>query len=395
MNQQRTHKILILSGELGDGHKQAALAIQEAASLYQPNIEAEIVDFMKWTHPHLHSFGKFFYKQWVHRFPGLYGYLFQKTRPDNSFSQLFKKVKMFDLQRMLNLLDEIKPTVVVSTFPPAAAAMSLLKCQGLTEVPTVTVITDHTDHSYWIHPGTDQYIVGSEEVRKALKKYNLGDQQIVVTGIPVKPRFAQTFDRSMLRQKFGIEAKQPTVLVMGGGFGIISKELTSLLWSSNYPSPVHFIVVCGRNEKLCKQLSERLRREPTRNKLSLYGYCDHVEELMAVSDLIVTKPGGLTTSEAITMGLPMLLHNTLPGQEQDNASYLMRNGMAVFNSDDDDMESLLSHLLRHPVLLERMSLKAKSLRLKNSAYYALHSILRAESNWKEAPSYQLPILKHG
>ncbi|WP_010272775.1 MGDG synthase family glycosyltransferase [Paenibacillus senegalensis] len=395
MKQQRTHKILILSGELGDGHKQAAMAILEASAWYQPNAEVEIVDFMKWTHPHLHSFGKFFYKQWVHRFPGLYGYLFQKTRPDNSFSQLFKKIKMFDLQRMLSLLDEIKPTVVVSTFPSAAAAMSVLKCQGLTQVPTVTVITDHTDHSYWIHPGTDQYIVGSDEVRQALKKYHLSDQQIAVTGIPVKPKFTQPFDRPMLRKKLGVEADRPTVLVMGGGFGIISKELTSLLWSTDYPVPVHFMVVCGRNDKLRRQLMERLQREPSRNTLTVYGYCDHVDELMAVSDLIVTKPGGLTTSEAITMGLPMLLHNTLPGQEQDNANYLVRNGLAVLNSEEDHIESLLSHLLRHPVLLERMALKAKSLRMKNSAYYALHAILRTESKWQDASICHLPALKHG
>lgn len=393
MKQQRTHNILILSGELGDGHKQAALAILEAAK-YESNIEAEIVDFMKWTHPHLHQFGKFFYKQWVHRFPGLYGYLFQKTRPDNSFSQLFKKIKMFDLQRMLTLIEEKKPTVVVSTFPSAAAAMSVLKCQGLTQVPTVTVITDHTDHSYWIHPGTDQYIVGSEGVQQALQKYAIQPDQIAVTGIPVKPSFARSFDRQALRKKFAIASGQPTVLVMGGGFGIISKELTCLLWSDDYPAPVHFLVVCGRNEKLRKQLTARTKHEPSRNKISVYGYCDHVNELMAASDLIITKPGGLTTAEAITMELPMLLHNTLPGQEQDNASYLVRNGLAVLNTDDGQMESLLSHLLKHPSQLERMAQKAKSLRLKNSSYYALHAILRTESRW-ETDTYQLLALKHG
>lgn len=388
MRENRTQKILILSGELGDGHKQAAMAILEASQLYQPNVEVQIVDFMEWTHPHLHTLGKFCYKQWVNRFPGLYGYLFQKTRPDNSFSQLFKKIKMFDLQRMLTLLDEINPSVVVSTFPSAAAAMSILKSHGLTSVPTATVITDHTDHSYWIHPCTDQYIVGSDKVRHALAKYKLGDHQISVTGIPVRPRFAKRFDREKLRQKHGIDSSLPVVLVMGGGFGMIGKELTSLLWSENYSSPVHFIVVCGRNEKLRKQLSENADRLARYNKVTVMGYTDYIHEIMAVSDLVITKPGGLTTSEAITMGLPMLLHKPLPGQEQDNANYLVQSGLAVQHTEEDYLHDHLASLLKNRTLLARMTMKAREYRLKHSSYYALQAILRTENTWV---TYQQPV----
>ncbi|UUZ81945.1 hypothetical protein LJK88_46740 [Paenibacillus sp. P26] len=159
------NKILILTGALGDGHNKAAQAILEAARVYRPDVEVKVVDFLEWTHPYLHSVGKYCYMQWVKSLPSVYGYLYRKTRDDNTLSHWFKRMRSFSTDRMLEPLDEEKPTEVVSTFPGAAAAMSYLKANGFTSVPTCTVITDYTDHSYWIHPNTDRYLVGAEHVK--------------------------------------------------------------------------------------------------------------------------------------------------------------------------------------------------------------------------------------
>lgn len=377
MNNNKKHKVLILSGDFGDGHKQAARAILETSQLYRPDVEATVVDFMEWTHPHLHSVGRYCYIQWVKTFPSVYGYLFQKTRDDNTFSNLFKKVKLFALGKMVKLLEEVQPTVVVSTFPIAAAAMSLLKENGLTDIPTVTVITDHTDHSYWIHPYTDQYLVGSEHVRQALIARHIPASRILASGIPIRPQFCQTFDRSTLREKFGLKQSLPTVLIMGGGLGMISKTFIRLLQTDSRLEPMQFIIVCGRNEKLKEKLESELK--PGKHRFLVTGFVDHVHELMALSDLIITKPGGLTTSEAVALDLPMLLYKPLPGQEQDNSAYLLSAGVAILAEDEPDLFGKLIKVFQNPQILSTMKSRTKQIQTRSATFQALRTIVRTQN----------------
>lgn len=370
-------KILILCGDLGDGHKQAARALLEAAEMCEPNVPTEIVDFLEWTHPHLHSFSRYCYIRWLKTFPGLYGYLFQKTRNDNSFSHLFKKIRLFGLSRMLKLLAEVKPTVVVSTFPSAAAAMSVLKMNGLTDVPTVTVITDHTDHSYWVHPGTDRYLVGSDRVKRALSRYHIPDRLITVTGIPVRSQFCQPLDKKCLRERHGLDLTLPTVMVMGGGLGMIDKSFIQVLLSDELPQRMQFVIVCGHNEKLRQKLAEELWA--TKHRVHLTGYVDYVHELMAASDLLITKPGGLTTAEALSLELPMLLFKPLPGQEMDNATYLTESGLALRAESNTHLVEILVDMIENPGILHKIRYRAKQNQTKTAAAEALQAILNTRS----------------
>jgi processive 1,2-diacylglycerol beta-glucosyltransferase len=372
---QASHKrnILILSGDFGDGHKQAARAICDAIGLQENAVRAEVVDFMEWTHPRLHAVSRYCYLQWVTHFPSIYGYLFQKTRGDNSFSQLFKKLKLFSMARMLQLLHEKKPDIVVSTFPSAAAAMSALKTYGLTSVPTVTVMTDHTDHSYWVHPYTDRYIVGSGHVRDGLLRQHVPDSLISVTGIPIRLPFSESFDKVSLRLRHGLDPAMPTVLVMGGGLGMIGKDVAGLLRGDRIGRALQVVFVCGSNGKLAAQLSGHVRE--SRHKIRILGYVDYVHELMALADVIVTKPGGLTTSEAIASELPMLLYKPLPGQEKDNADFLVQAGLALEAADSDELENLLTNVFQNPQILTTIKDRARQFQMKSATRKAIAAII--------------------
>jgi processive 1,2-diacylglycerol beta-glucosyltransferase len=369
---------LLLSGDLGTGHRQAALAVKEAALLYRPDIEVELVDFMQLTHPYLHQINRYLFIQAVKTFPNVWGYLFDKTRYDNPLSFLLKKTRFYTLAKVLKLLVEARPSVVVSTFPSAAAAMSALKAQRLTDVPTATIITDHTDHSYWIHPYTDLYVVGSGKVREALNRLGIHDSQISVTGIPVRPQFCRDYDKASLCVKHGIDPSKKTVLVMGGGCGLIGKGLVSLLNSAELPGNLQFIVVCGHNHKLKAQLAEKLQRSP--HSIRLTGFVDHIHEYMAASDLIITKPGGLTTAEAVSLAVPLLLYQPLPGQEEDNAAVLTESGVAVQAEDEADLHAELCRLLHSPEKLAAMRDNAVKFGKKQAALDALNAILQTESH---------------
>lgn len=371
----KREKLLILSGSLGDGHMQAAKAIWEASALYRPGVEVKVVDFMEWIHPRMHAVERYCFLQWMKHFPSSYGYLYQKTRTDSRLTFFLKHLSVTTQQRLLRLLHEEQPTMVVSTFPPASAAISLLKEIGKMDLPTTTVITDHSDHSYWIQPSMDLYLVGSEFLRAALRRKGIADHKIAVTGIPVRLSYSQKDSRERLREKLGLAPDTFVALVMGGGSGIFDKSFIKHLQSGIFPPHLQFIIVCGRNVKLLHRLHEVLG---DRDNVMLTGFLEEIHEWMAAADVLITKPGGLTTSEAMALQLPMLLLEPQLGQEQDNADYLIQAGLA-YPCRVDNLEDQLQWFVQQPSLLEQMRAKAKLSRQQDSARLAVMHIMNMHS----------------
>jgi processive 1,2-diacylglycerol beta-glucosyltransferase len=375
MKPSRRDKILILSSTFGEGHQQVAHAIHEAIQIRQPTMESVVVDFMAWAHPYLYPVSHYIYMKGIQTFPNIYGYLYQKTRRRNPSLMRLNTLLSLEMERMLKLLREFQPSVVVSTFPYPAAIMSKLKEYGFTTIPAVTVITDYTDHSYWIHPYTDQYIVGSSLVRQGLQHQGIADDKIADTGIPIKPEFSYFHSRETLFVKYGLDPNVPTILVMGGGYGMMGDGLSIFQVLNALSQSIQLLIVCGHNEKLRHQVREEFRH--SKHRVHLAGYIDYVYEFMAVSNLIITKPGGITTSEAMAMELPMLLYSPLPGQEQDNARFLVQAGVALQAKNRADLRIKLSNMLNNPKLLANMKENAKRFRAKDSTFAALDVIVRA------------------
>ncbi|MCH6264397.1 MULTISPECIES: MGDG synthase family glycosyltransferase [Neobacillus] len=371
-------KILILTGNYGDGHIKVAQALHEAIAIRYPDLEPVIVDFMEWVHPYSNQVSRFLYLQGVKKFPQLYGFIYQKTRKANTFSKMMKSIFSTGLGRMLALMEEVKPTVVVSTFPLAAAVMSKLKSFGLIDIPNVTAITDHTNHSCWIYPYTDQYIVGSKLVRDSLVGLGVEENRIADTGIPIRQQFSQFIEQEGIFRKYDLDQHLPTVLVMGGGCGMIGDGNSTIQEIDALPNPVQLIIVCGHNDKLRLQLKEKLKN--SKHRIHLTGYINYVHELMAISDLMITKPGGVTTFEAIAMELPMLLYKPIPGQEQDNARFLVQAGVAVQAKTDRDLSKHLSKLLSNHDLLQQMSENSKRFHPKESAFASAEVIKKTKEN---------------
>ncbi|MEH7413811.1 glycosyltransferase [Neobacillus drentensis] len=366
-------KVLILTGNYGDGHIQVAQALHDAIEMRYPSLEPVVFDFMEWVHPYSNQFSRFIYLQGVKKFPQVYGFIYQKTRKVNKLSNVMKSILSTGVGRMLKLIEEVQPTVVVSTFPLAAAVMSKVKSLGLTDIPTVTTITDHTDHSCWIYPFTDQYIVGSKIVRDSLIELGVEENRIAHTGIPIRQQFSQAFQREEIFAKYGLDPHMSTILVMGGGCGMIGDGNSTIEEIDALSKPIQLIIVCGHNEKLRMQLQEKLK--DSKHRIHLTGYIQYVHELMAISDLMITKPGGVTTFEAIAMELPMLLYKPIPGQEQDNAKFLVRSGVAVQAKTNQELMDRLSTLLGKKEILQEMRENTKQFHPKESAFASIEVIM--------------------
>jgi len=375
MNDNEKDKILILSATFGDGHKQVAKAISEAVEYTLPNASPIILDIMEWIHPYLYPVSLFVYKRGIKRFPQVYSYFYKKTRVKNSFSTKLNSLFTFGLQTMLEVIQRIRPRVVVSTYPFAAGIISKLKEQGLINIPAVTIITDYTDHSYWIHPYTDLYIVGSNQVRDRLISLGIEDDKIKNTGIPVRQRFIKSQPRELLLDKYGMRSKKFTILIMGGGDGFIGKGRSTFRALESVSQTLQLIIVCGRNRKLKKQLGLKLKNY--KHDVLLLGFCENIQELMAISDLMITKPGGVTTSEALAMGLPLLIYHPLPGQEEDNAEFLWKSGLAFLAKTENDLILTIESILNNSRDLKSMQQLTEPYQTRTSSFYALNVIVQA------------------
>lgn len=371
--------VFILTGNYGEGHQQAAKAVRESLQRHDAKIQVDVLDYMKITHPYAHPLYRSSYLQGVRKLPSIYGYLFERTRETNLFSDALKKMNRFGIGRLAAILGQKRPSVVISTFPLAAGAMSLLKESGLSKVPAVTVITDHTDHSSWVHPFTDHYLVGSDIVKQGLLKRNVPDYRCTVTGIPIRAQFAQEYDRERTARKHDLEPSLQTLLVMGGGYGLMDDGAHLLRDLELLTNRVQIVFVCGHNVKL-KQRLERIAVK-SKHSIRIFGFVDEIQELMAVADLMVTKPGGLTSSEALAMKLPMVLYKPIPGQEEDNAHFLLQAGVAARAGNSLELAQTITHLLQSPDKLLGMRLQASAVQRKDAADATASIILQTRRHY--------------
>jgi len=357
-------KVLLLTASFGDGHNQAAVAVAEA--LRDRGIEVMVVDYMEWLHPALRSFAKFTLIQGVQKVPELYGVFYRSMSRLQSTSQLQRQLNHLGVTQMRRYLRWYQPNVVASTFPTPNGVLSELVKQGVTRVPAVGIVTDYTVHGQWIHDATALYCVANETAATELHNHGIDRQHIAVTGIPVRRTFSTDCVAELLkqrrdqRQQEHLEANGPLVLIMGGGAGILGdvSDWTELVQTVD----MQFVIICGRNERLLRKF------QPVASpRVRVLGYTADVHRWMAMADLIVTKPGGITLTEAMAMQLPMILFRPIPGQEESNADFALRMGVARLAKDVKTVRSLLREFLESPQKLEKMRAAARSVQLGDSA----------------------------
>jgi processive 1,2-diacylglycerol beta-glucosyltransferase len=317
----RRKRILLLSEGFGAGHTQAAHALAAGLRLLSPGLSTRVLELGTFLHPTLAPLIFSAYRKTITSRPKLYSFVY-RTQYNKSLNRLARLTLHRVFYRQLSeIIRQLKPDTIVCTHPFPNAAVSRLKRSGL-NVPLCTVITDYGAHGTWISPEVNKYLVSTAEVKLKLAERGVPEANIEVTGIPVHPKFWQHHDKQQLREQFGLKP-MPTVLVMGGGWGLFRENevLQPILdWSDR----LQFILCMGSNEKELNRLAEDPRfRSPN---IRLLGFTREVDKLMDLSDLLITKPGGMTCSEAMAKGLPMLFHSPLPGQEEENCRYFTEHG---------------------------------------------------------------------
>lgn len=364
----RPPTILLCSASAGAGHMRAAEAVQRALSARRKDASIRHVDILSLATPAFRRvYGKG-YVDFVNSAPEVVGAIFDRTNraaPPPAARKLGTAVQRSQLRKFEEMVVESQPDLIVHThFLPAELCERLRKRRRWTG-PHAVVVTDYDVHRFWQCTGVDRYFVARTENVEVLAALGEPRESISVTGIPIDPDFAEPADLPSLRAKHGVQPDRPLVLVLSGGFGVgpvaeLAGSLAAALTSAQ------MVVVAGRNE----QLKERVTKATTafRDRVRVIGFTTQMREWMALSDLIVTKPGGLTTSEALACGVPLVVTCPIPGQETRNATMLYEEGAAISGENPLTVAWRAARLLENPKRLASMRENAKRLGKPNAAF---------------------------
>ena len=364
--------VLVLSANYGAGHVRAAEAVIAALRYQEQTVKVTHLDFSAVLGKPLNTVVKNTYIEMIKHTPKLWGEFYYRTaqiEPDSLFQRFLNGLGR---REFVKLIYSYHPDVIISTYPTIAGVIAQLRSKRILQVPLVTVVTDYAVHSQWIHPGVDLYIVGCQDVYDGLVARGINPNRVKVTGIPVHPRFDQPLDRATMIKEMGLRPDWPIFLVMGGAYGVLggAKKICHIL--ANTATPVQALVVCGKDKKMYKSLDGLVAG--TRNPIKRFGFVTNIEELMTVADVIVTKAGGLTVSEALTKGLPLVIHKPIPGQEQENANFIRKIGAGTVSCTIEELQNNFANMLENPEWLAKMRLAAQNATPGHSAQRAVDNI---------------------
>jgi processive 1,2-diacylglycerol beta-glucosyltransferase len=368
-------RILLLSVSAGAGHGRAAAALCAEAEACFPNITARHIDVMTLVPRSFRALYAEYYIKLVEHHPSVWAYLYHATDKmprDALFASFRRAIERLNTRKLRDALEEFAPDHVVCThFLPAE-----LLAHDITRhrfVPPVWVqVTDFDLHRMWVQPGMRGYFAATDEIAFRMAQHGISRANVRVTGIPIMPAFSRKLDRTECARELGIAPDKSTVLLMTGGAGIAAGEqmIERLL---ALPGDFQVIALAGRNERLLADY-RRLAAAHAKRFFAV-GFTTTMEQIMACADVAVTKPGGLTVSECLAVGLPMVLISPIPGQEERNADYLMEQCVAVKAQDAVALEYKVGHLLSNREKLARMRENMRDLRRPDAARVVLDHVL--------------------
>jgi processive 1,2-diacylglycerol beta-glucosyltransferase len=368
----------VLSVSAGAGHIRASQALQETAEKYYPTAHVIHRDVMELV-PRL--FRKLYadsYVKVVEKYPALWGYLYDvsdKEAADSPLNQMRSAIERLNTQKLVHYLMETDPDTVICTHFLPAQILSERIGKGQFSKPVWVVDTDFDVHALWVVPHMSGYFAAHSEVAWRMVARGIPHENITVSGIPVMPQFSEEHSRQECAAQFGLDPKKKTILMMSGGAGIAGIERLAIELL-HLDDDFQLVVLAGRNETLLVTLKAIAAEHPGR--LIPLGFTKIIERIMAASDLAVTKPGGLTTSECLAMGLPMIVVSPIPGQEERNADFLLENGAALKACDGGALTWRVNRILKEPGLLERLGQQAAMAGKPHAARIVLEKVLEID-----------------
>ena len=359
-------RILILSASVGNGHTTAAESLKKAFEIKSLADEVRHEDVLKFTNPLFRRLYSNAYIDLVNNMPEVLGWMYDKLDEPwkNEKRRLF--FDKLNTRPLVKIVREYEPDWIVCTHFLPSEIISDLKAKKKMTTPQAIVVTDFDMHAMWLCRHFEHYFVALDETKAFLESLGYPSEKITVSGIPIDPKFGETKSAQEMRAKYGLDTYMPTVILSLGGFGV--GRIDTLLESLRaIKTPIQILAMCGKNEELKAKL-ERESSSDSAARVIPVGYTRDMDEYMSASDLIVGKPGGLTTCEALAKGLVFVITNPIPGQEERNADHLLEQGAAVRSNNPATLGYKIEQLINDPQRLNTMRAKALKFARPNAAF---------------------------
>ena len=283
----------------------------------------------------------------------MYGKFYKNTNQKNKFYKTVMKSNSMMAKKLLETIEEYNPDVLIMCHPFISAMVSKLKKKGKITIKAISLITDYDSHRTYISPNIDAYVLAEPQMAKKLhEEYGVDESKIYPLGIPTFDKFTEPGKKEEICAREGLDPNKTTVLLMAGSFGVTG-VLRFYEQLAKADSDLQLIVITGKNEKLYEKLQKHIAELGTSDRTKLLFFVDNVEDYMHVSNLIVTKPGGLTVTESLACHLPMAIYSAFPGQELENVKFLISQNAAIFIDKELGAQQILG-LLHSPNRLKEM-----------------------------------------
>ena len=362
-------KVIIFYASYGGGHLSAARSIKENMEANYEDIDVKLIDCMEYVNKTVNKITTKAYSEMAKKAPKTWGRVYWKSQkgPLAQISTTSNKILSIKLYK---LLKDFEPNLIVSTHPFGSQMCAYLKKHGKLNAKIATVMTDYAPHDQWLvfNKYVDYYFVSHDGMKKELHEKGIPNEKIFATGIPLSNKFLLKYDKPTILKSFGLSPDKKTVLFFGGGEFGLGKTQTFKIFKSfvECPENIQIVAISGKNQKMKEAFENLVESLNKTDSVKILEYTNQVPELMSISDLVVTKPGGLTTTESLASGLPIVVINPIPGQEEENATYLEENKVAIWLKKDDNVEAILKDLFSNPEKMQEMKIRARLLSKKNS-----------------------------
>ena len=362
-------KILIFYASYGGGHLSAAKSIENYLKNNYTDLDIELIDCVKYINKAFEKVTTTAYKEMAKKAPWVWGKIYYDAQK-GPLAHISSRANAFMAVKLLRLLREKMPDIIISTHPFSSQMCAYLKRKGKIDYKLATIVTDFKSHDQWLigAENTDFFFVSNENMKQELIDKNISSEKIFVTGIPVRQEFLIKYDKKEILRDLNFSENKKTILFFGGGeFGLgkstTLKVLTCLV--KDFPN-TQIIAISGKNENMKNNFTKIVLENDRTGSVKILEYTDKVAEFMSISDIVVTKPGGLTTSESLVSNAPMIIINPIPGQEEENAEFLENKKVAKWIKNGDDIKYIFNILLNDEYILNNMKENTKLIAKPNS-----------------------------
>jgi len=369
-------KIMILYASVGGGHFRAAEGVRDYLEKYfKEECEVKLIDGLNYVNKAVDKIVISSYVNMAKYSPKIWSKMYKIGEEHNSLNQFSNGVQRILSLKLYELFEEFNPDIVVSTHYFLTEMVACIKRRKKTSAKLAVILTDYAPHKFWESSSeeVDLYFVANEQMKYILKNDGIEETKIYVTGIPVRPEFLEKYDRDFILEDLNLSKDKKTFLIFGGGqYGMsnISSIFKELL---NVSQDIQIIFVAGKTQSLQNKIKKL--SESSNKKVVILGYTNRVAELMSVSDFVISKPGGLTTTEILTMNIPFIIINPVPGQEEENSAFLTNNGAGIRLYSSKNATPIFEHLIKDDFRINQMKIMQKYIAKPNSTKEIVETIL--------------------